>query len=211
VTLSQPSMDKVICGPNVSSGIPSPPPPEEPFLEEYAHEKQYQVGTKQPLVVERIQTQKTDEQSSEVEDVDKTAKVTTSETTSDEKKSLKNKMKDKAKKLKKFISEKIESERIEFREIQQALLDAELELIKAQADGSDTSKIQERVNSLTVECAHQVNIGEYSDTSGIQESVNSLTVECAHQDVIPTYDMVHFLDMPEETIYEDMFLDFSLF
>merc|ERR1712055_319346 len=105
--------------------------------------------------------------------------------TSDEKKSLKNKMKDKAKKLKKFISEKIESERIEFREIQQALLDAELELIKAQADGSDTSEIQ--------------------------ESVNSLTIECAHQDVIPTYDMVHFLDMPEETIYEDMFLDFSLF
>ena len=39
MTLSQPSMDKVIYGPNVSGGIPSPPPPEEPFLGEYAHEK----------------------------------------------------------------------------------------------------------------------------------------------------------------------------
>ena len=67
------------------------------------------MGTKQPLVVERIQTQKTDEQSSEVEDVDKTAKVTTSETTSDKKKSLKDQMKDKAKKLKKFIGGKSSS------------------------------------------------------------------------------------------------------
>jgi len=40
-------------------------------------------------------------------------------------------------------------------EIQKALLDAELELFTAQADGSDTSEIQKRVNSLTVECARQ--------------------------------------------------------
>ena len=35
-------------------------------------------------------------------------------------------------------------------------MDAELELFTAQADGSDTSEIQKRVNSLTVECARQV-------------------------------------------------------
>ena len=36
------------------------------------------------------------------------------------------------------------------------MLDAELELFTAQADGSDTSEIQKRVNNLTVECARQV-------------------------------------------------------
>ena len=72
--------------------------------------------TRQSLVVEQNLTHTTDKNSLQVEDVDTTAQVTTSETTSDEKKSLKNKMKDKAKKLKKFISEKIESERIEYRE-----------------------------------------------------------------------------------------------
>ena len=41
-------------------------------------------------------------------------------------------------------------------QVQKALLDAELELFTAQADGSDTSEIQKRVNSLTVECARQV-------------------------------------------------------
>ena len=62
--------------------------------------------TKQSLVVEQIQTQTIDEQSSEVEDVDKTANVTTYETTSDKKKSLKDQMKDRAKKLKTFFGGK---------------------------------------------------------------------------------------------------------
>ena len=65
--------------------------------------------TRQSLVVEQNQTQTTDEQSSQVEDVNETAKVTTSETTSDKKKSLKDQMKDKAKKLKKFIGGKSSS------------------------------------------------------------------------------------------------------
>ena len=40
-------------------------------------------------------------------------------------------------------------------ELQKQLLDAELELFTAQAEGSDTSEIQKRVNALTVECARQ--------------------------------------------------------
>ena len=37
VALSQPLMDKVIYGLNVSGGIPPPPPPEAPFQRESAH------------------------------------------------------------------------------------------------------------------------------------------------------------------------------
>ena len=65
--------------------------------------------TRQSLVVEQNLTQTTDKNSLQVEDVDTTAQVTTSETTSDKKKSLKDQMKDKAKKLKKFIGGKSSS------------------------------------------------------------------------------------------------------
>ena len=39
VALSQPLMDKVIYGLNVSGGIPPPSPPEAPFQRESAHKE----------------------------------------------------------------------------------------------------------------------------------------------------------------------------